>query len=282
MSEELMRRLGVAELPFHIADKRVTDLMDLSEKVAVVAGGGGPNLGQACVNRLAGLGASVAVVDFNGAAAEDVARQAGNKWGVASISKQGDMTKWTDVSDAVKAIADRFGKIDIWVNSVGNPTLAQRFWEFTPEQIDADLDRNLRSTMYCARAVLDVMLPTKSGRIINIASDAGRVAMPYISVYGSAKAGVIGFTRCLAKDLIDTGVTTVAVAPGMNISPPLIEALRQVNIELERSVIAGLDRTMLPRAALAEEVANVVGFLATEAGSYVHATTVSVSGGMSD
>jgi 3-oxoacyl-[acyl-carrier protein] reductase len=228
------------------------------------------------------LGAKVAVIDVVPGSAEKVARQAASQWGVESFSFDGDMTQWGSVSSAVKAIAERFGRIDIWVNNVGNPTRAKRFWEFTAEEIDADLDRNLRSTLYCARAVLDVMLPQKRGRIINIASEAGKTALPFLCVYGASKTGVVGFTRNLAKDLAETGVSAVAVAPGMTVTPPLIDALRQVNAELHSSIMAGLDRTMLPRAALAEEVANMVAFLATEAGAYVNATTVSVSGGMSD
>jgi 3-oxoacyl-[acyl-carrier protein] reductase len=264
-------------------NKRITELMDLRGKVAAVTAGGGPSLGQACVNRLAGLGAAVAVIDIDSEAAQRVAAQVAERWGVRTFAVTADVTRFDDAVRAVAAVNAHFGKIDIWVNNLGIPERGLRFAEESEAVLDRMIAINLKAPIYCARAVLDVMLPQKSGRIINIASESSKRATALSVVYSSCKAGVVGFTRNLALDLKGSGVTTVAVCPGVMLTAEIAEHYRALpEDETPQNLVNGINRVIAGRASLAEEVANMVGFLATDAGAYVQATAVSVGGGLSD
>src|ERR1700692_1057914 len=161
MSQKLLDELGVDRLPIHMRDKSVTQLMALDGKIAVVTAGGGPSLGQAIVHRLAGLGASVVVLDRSPDAAKHVAAAAATRWKVETLSIGADITRWDDVSRAVAAIVERFGHIDIWVNNVGGIARVAPFAEMTCSEIDFDITLNLRGALYCTRQVLDLMLPRR-------------------------------------------------------------------------------------------------------------------------
>jgi len=284
MSPELFRQLNTDALPFDMVDKRITESMDLSGRVAAVTAGGGPSLGQAIVLRLAGLGASVAVIDLDGVAATRVAEEAARKWGVKTFALAADLTDFDEAMRAARAVAEHFGRIDIWVNNLGIPDRTYRFAQGTQQDLDRSIAINLKAPMYGTRAVLDVMLPQRRGRIINIASESSKRATALSVVYSSCKAGVVGFTRNLALDLKGSGVTTVAVCPGVMLTPEIIEKTQALPDDHGgvRNILNGIGRVIAGRASLAEEVANMVGFLATDAGAYVQATAVSVGGGLSD
>jgi 3-oxoacyl-[acyl-carrier protein] reductase len=282
MSPELIEKLNFDALPFDMAGRRVTEIMDLTGRVAAVTAGGGPSLGQACVNRLAGLGAKVAVIDIDGAAAERVAKSAAERWGVDTLPIAGDMTRLEDAQRAVRGAADHFGRIDVWVNNLGIPDRGYRFPHATQDELDRSIAINFLAPVYCSRAVLDVMLPQKRGRIINIASESSKRATAISVIYSSCKAGVVGFTRNLALELKGAGVTTVAVCPGVMLTPEIIEVYKSRTEESAQALLNGINRVIAGRASLAEEVANMVAFLATDAGAYVQATAVSVGGGLSD
>jgi len=282
MSQKLLDELGVDRLPIHIRDKSLTQLMALDGKIAVVTAGGGPSLGQAIVHRLAGLGASVAVLDLSPDAAKHVAEAAAARWNVETLSIGADITRWDDVSRAIAAIVERFGHIDIWVNNVGGIARMAPFAEMTCSEIDFDITLNLRGALYCTRQVLDLMLPQRSGRIINISSEGGKTRNRGLSVYNSCKSGIIGFTRNLAHELKGTGVTAVAVCPGIMLTDEMIRGLGAMPEDNEHPVAESIRHSTAGRASLPEEVANMVAFLATEAGSYIQATAVSVGGGLAD
>lgn len=283
MSVELARKLNLDGLPLDMPGKRITELMDLTGKVAAVTAGGGPSLGQACVNRLAGLGADVAVIDIDGEAARKVAAEAAEKWGVKTFAFTADVTKFEEAQAAVKAINAHFGKIDIWVNNLGLPDRTYLFPQATLADLEQSMAVNFMAPVLCARAVLDVMLPQGRGRIINIASESSKRATAITVMYSSCKAGIVGFTRNLALDLKGTGVSVVAVCPGVMMTAEIADHYRnQPEEETSQGLVNGINRVIAGRASMAEEVANMVGFLATEAGSYVQATAVSVGGGLSD
>jgi 3-oxoacyl-[acyl-carrier protein] reductase len=282
MSEKLLAELGVDRLPHHQKDRRVTELMDLTGKVAVVTAGGGPSLGQAIVHRLAGLGASVAVLDRDGAAAQSVAESAARRWGTPTLPLTIDITNWDQVRQGIDRIVAHFGPIDIWVNNVGGIARMDAFAQLGRDEIDFDVALNLKGAMYCVRNVLDVMLPRKSGRIINIASEGGKTRNRGISVYNSCKSGIIGFTRNLAHELTGSGVSVVCVCPGIMLTDEIIAGLGALPEENEHATSESIKRSTAARASLPEEVANMVAFLASEAGSYVEATAVSVGGGLTD
>ena len=282
MTQKLLDELGVDRLPQHIRSKRVTELMNLDGKVAAVTAGGGPSLGQAIVHALAGLGARVAVIDRDLPAAQKVAADAARRWAVETIPIGADVTNWDDVERAVATVADRFGRIDIWVNNVGGIARMAPFTQLTRDEIDFDVALNLKGALYCARNVLNVMLRQKSGRIINVSSEGGKTRNRGISVYNSCKSGIIGFTRNLAHELKGSGVSTVCVCPGIMLTDDIIRGLAALPEENEHATAESIKHSTIGRASLPEEVATMIAFLATEAGQYVEATAVSVGGGLTD
>jgi len=274
--------IGSSAMPVGLADKRVTESMDLRGRVAVVTGGGGINMGSACVDRLASLGATVVAVDLDGAAAEAAAQSAAAKWQVESSCLAIDMTDYDAVMGAARTVADRHGRLDIWVNNCGKPMSYGAFQKTSPADMRADVETNLMTCLYGAHAALQLMLPQGSGRIINFASVGGSIGRPELAAYSAAKGGVIAFTRSLSFDLRGTGVTVAGVSPGLTIGPPLAEALRNAPPEHLKTIVDAMDRITANRAGLAEEVANMVAFLCTEAGAYVVGSTLPVAGGMAE
>lgn len=282
MSEKLVSALGGDRLPFHQREARVTDLMDLRGVLVAVTAGAGPILGSAIVDRMAGLGASVAVVDVDEAAAQEVADKVASRWDVPTTAIGADATDPAAAVATVAAITERLGPVDVWVNNLGLTLGDRPFWERPIEEIDRVVALNYSATMYCAHAVLPQMLDRNRGRIINIASEGGKSWIRGLTVYNSAKSAVIGFTRNLAHELQGTGVSTVAVCPGIMLTEAVLERMRDLPEGAAGTIPQALSRLSADRGSLPEEVANMVAFLATEAGAYVEATAVSVGGGMTD
>jgi 3-oxoacyl-[acyl-carrier protein] reductase len=257
----------------------------LDGRRVAVTGGGGLGLGQACCHQLASLGAAVAVIDVDGPAAERVAAAIAERWGVDAVAVVGSISSWDEASRAVSDAVQALGGLDVLVNNAGG-LFGRQFGAFSrigESSVRALIDRNLLGTMFCTRAALDVMVPAGSGRIINIASEGGRTGMRDIGLYSACKAGVIAFTRSLAHEVGPLGISTVAVCPGVMMHDGLLALLRKAGAEAAvRSIDEGFRRTTLGRPSLPEEVANMVAFLAGDAGAFVHGTSVSVGGGMGD
>jgi len=287
---KLTKAMNADALPWHQQQKAVTDLMSLKGQVAAVTAGGGPNLGSAICRRLAGLGASIAVIDLDYNAAAQTAKAVSEQWGVKALPYQGDVADAGSVRQFVSKIADDLGGIDIWVNNVGLASLPGRepnlFQELSFEEIDWFVGVDLRGALYCSRAALDYMLPKKCGRIINIASESGKSWAVRRTVYSTCKAGVIGFTRSLSHELAGTGVSVVAVCPGIMLgrnSLNRLEQLDETSTDPAFEVLTNaISKVSAGRASIPEEVANLVAFLATEAGSYIQGTALSAGGGMAD
>jgi NAD(P)-dependent dehydrogenase (short-subunit alcohol dehydrogenase family) len=281
MGEELVRKLGVDKLPIEQRSMAVTELMNLRGKVAAVTAGAGPILGRAIVDRLAGLGADVAVLDVDVEGAEQVAREVAERWKVNAKAFKLDATSPDEIAATINDVESSLGPIDIWVNNLGLTGGQAVFWERSIEQIDWIVQISQMSTLYCSRLILPRMMERKKGRIINIASEGGKTNVHGLNVYNSAKSAIIGFTRNLAHELKNTGVSTVAVCPGIMLTDFVIDRLRQ-DTHVGSAISAGAERLAADRGSLPEEVANMVAFLATDAGAYVQATAVSVGGGLSD
>lgn len=276
-----------SRIPLDSIDKRVTDLLDLTGKKAVVTGGAGLNLGQACVNRLAGLGADVAVLDLPAEVAEQsgtqrwatlpdaesVARAAAEKWGTKVVPVHGDVMSWDGAEAALKECHDALGGIDILVNNAADVATGD-FAAMT----QADIDRSVRGTLvgpvYCSRLALDYMIPQGGGRIVNICSEAGLTAVPMLTLYGSLKAGLATFTRFLGKEVAEHGVYVLGVNAGSMWGPN-----RPVPTDVAETLYAR-SRTAIQRYELPEEVANMVAFLASDAASAMAGTVVDMGGGM--
>ncbi|MEU9888877.1 SDR family oxidoreductase [Sphaerisporangium sp. NPDC051011] len=277
-----------SRIPIASIDQRVSQLMDLTGKKAVVTGGAGLNLGQACVNRLAGMGADVVVVDLARDVAEQsgkqrwasppdaeaVAREASAKWGTRVVAVHGDVMTWEGADAVLKECNDVLGGIDILVNNAADSATGA-FASMT----QADIDRSVRGTLvgplYCSRLVLDYMIPRGGGRIINIGSEAAQTAMPWLTLYGSLKAGLATFTRFLSKEVAQHGVHVLGVNAGSMWGPN-----RPVPTDVAETLYPR-GRTAIQRYELPEEVANMVAFLASDAASAMTGTMVDMGGGMS-
>lgn len=278
---DIFKEAGFDRLPMDIIDKRVTDLLNLKGRKAVVTGAGATGLGRACANRLAGLGADVALVDLDGAGAKRNAEEVEKKWGTKAYGFKGDATNWDDVRRFLRECHEKLGGIDILVNNVGGSGGPRRFVEQKQEQIDATIARTLVSTVYVSHAVLDYMIPQRSGRIINISSGAADAASPLVSVYGACKAGVSNLTKTLSAELADYGIQVMGVAPGYMVNEYIVDRLRnptEDNIGQWEVTVGVAEKSHRRRASLPEEVANVVAFLASDAASYIAGTTVNVVG----
>lgn len=275
-------------IPLASIDRRVTELLDLTGKRAVVTGGAGINLGQACVNRLAGLGADVAVVDLSPEAAKArghmrhpsapdaaaVASGAAEKWGARVVPVHGDVMDWNGAVAMLAECADRLGGIDILVNNAADVVVGD-FANFSPEDIDRSVRGTLVGPIYCSRAVLDHMLPQGSGTIVNIGSEAGGSAMPGLTLYGALKAGLAQFTRFLGKEVGRHGVRVVGVNAGSMWGPG-----RRLTHDTPATLYPR-GRTAIQRYELPEEVANMVAFLASDAASAMAGAMIDMGGGMS-
>lgn len=284
MAQNLLEMLRPDLLPPHEwVEKRVDELLDLRGRRAVVVGGGGKNLGQAIVHRLAGLGASVAVVDLPQAAeaARRVASDAAERWNVPAVAIEADGRDWDGIHDAAQQVVEQLGGLDIWVNSGGSGTSVKYFAETTQSAIDGNISGFVTPTMYGTHAALSVMLPQKRGRVINISSAAGFNAVTGLAAYGAAKAAVIAFTEFVAKEIGPKGVTIAGVAPGSMLGDAQREMLAGIAAEGDDAAMMQqvFAKTSLGRLAYPEEVANAVAFIASDAGAYIHGTTVRVAGG---
>ncbi len=243
----------------------------LEGKVALVTGAS-RGIGRAIALDLAAQGASVTINYVKNADAAEAVKQTISASGQAASIVQADVAIANDVERMVADVLDHFGHIDIVVN---NATLHRgRLVHKLPEHDwDAVIDSCLKGAYHCCRHIVPHMTAQKSGRIINISSTVGLIGWPGDTAYGSAKAGLIGFTRSLAKEVASYGITANVVMPGY-IRTDMTAALTSKNIEHMLSQIP------LGRAGEPEDVAEVVTFLATRA-SYVTGAVYMVDGGMS-
>ena len=247
--------------------------MMLEDTIALVTGGAS-GIGAATARRLAAEGARVAIGDV----AEDGARKlAGELDGLAVAMDVADVAS---VRAAVARIEEQLGGVDVLINNAGTDRFA--FFVNTDEELwDLVLGVNLRGTIAVTHAVLPGMQERRRGTIVNVASEAGRVGSPGSVVYSSAKAGVIGFTKAIARESARYRVRCNAVAPGP-IETPLLNAAPLVLGELgERLKRAMVDSTALGRSGQPDEVAAAIAFLASEEAAYVTGQTLGVSGGLS-
>jgi 2-hydroxycyclohexanecarboxyl-CoA dehydrogenase len=247
--------------------------MKLEDTVALVTGGAS-GIGAATARRLAAEGARVAIGDV----AEDGARELAGELDGFAVAM--DVADTASVRAGVGRIEAELGPVDVLINNAGTDRFA--FFVNTDEELwDLVLGVNLRGTIAVTHAVLGGMQQRRRGAIVNVASEAGRVGSPGSVVYSSAKAGVIGFTKAIARESARYKVRCNAVAPGP-IETPLLNAAPLVLGELgERLKRAMVDSTALGRSGQPEEVAAAIAFLASEEAAYVTGQTLNVSGGLS-
>jgi 3-oxoacyl-[acyl-carrier protein] reductase len=245
--------------------------MRLQGRVALVTGGS-RGIGAAAARALAAAGAAVAVCARNGEAAAATAAAIGAEGGQA-FGMAADVSRAADAERVVVACTERFGRLDILVNNAGitRDGLAMRMKD---EDWSDVLAVNLNGPFYCARAALRSILKQKqSGRIINIGSVVGSMGNAGQANYATSKAGLIGLTRSLAKEVASRGVTVNLVAPGF-IETDMTVSLPEATKEAYRVQIP------LGRFGTAAEVAAAVEFLASDAAAYITGQVLHINGGM--
>ena len=244
----------------------------LANKIAIVTGAS-RGIGRAIALDLAANGAGV-VVNYNSSAesAQDVVQQIEQNGGKA-MAIQANVARFDEAKSLIRAARDAFGRIDILVNNAGT-TRDMLLMMMREEDWDVVLDTNLKSMFNCSKAALRPMMRQKSGgRIINISSIVGIVGQGGQTNYAASKAGIIGFTKALAKEMGPRQITVNAVAPGY--FPTALTA------ELPDDLMEkALDLIPLGRLGEVQEVAYVVTFLASDRASYITGEVIKVDGGL--
>ena len=241
--------------------------MRLEGRKALVTGGAS-GIGAAIARRLAAEGASVAIGDIDTGGAGEVA---------AEISGEAIDLDVTDLGSAQSAL-ERTGAVDILINNAGTDEFGF-FSQTTPEQWEKVIAVNLNGVLNCTYAALPGMQEAGYGRIVNIASEAGRIGSKGSAVYSAAKGGVIAFTKVIAREGARFGINVNGIAPGPIETPLLMGALEfgEIGQKVVDNMKAG---TQLRRLGSPDEVAAAVAFLASDDASYVTGEILGVSGGM--
>lgn len=242
----------------------------LQGQVAIVTGAS-RGIGRSVALALAAEGANVVVNYASSSTAADQVVADITAMGSNAIALQADVSKADQVDALVNAVMEKWGRVDILINNAGitRDTLLLRM---KPEDWQAVIDLNLTGVFLCTRAVSKIMLKQRSGRIVNITSVAGQMGNPGQANYSAAKAGVIGFTKTVAKELASRGVTVNAVAPGF-IATDMTNGLNNTD-EILKFIPLG-------RYGQPEEVAGLVKFLAADpAAAYITGQVMNVDGGM--
>jgi 3-oxoacyl-[acyl-carrier protein] reductase len=240
-------------------------------RVAIVTGGG-RGIGRAVALRLAEEGANLAISYRRDDAAAEEAAQGVRQAGVECELFKGDVSSPKDVEALFKGVSEAFGRVDILVNNAGI-TRDNLMMRMKDEEFDEVLRTNLKGTYLCTRAALRPMIRARWGRIVNVSSVVGLVGNAGQANYAASKAGIIGFTKSVAREVAQRGITVNAVAPGY-VETELTGSLPEnVKDQIRGQVPMG-------RFGEPEEVAQVVVFLAGEAAGYVTGQTIAVDGGM--
>ena len=230
---------------------------DFTGRVALVTGGAS-GIGAATAERLEQAGARVAI--FDRASAD----------GFYSVT--GDMTRSADLDEAVARVAADVGPVDVLVNSAGVPGESLHTVDVGDEEWEHVMAVNASGSFYSSRAVLPGMIERGYGRIVLVASIAGKEGNPMAAAYSASKAAVIALTKSIGKDVADSGVLVNCVAPGV-VETPILDGLSQEHLDYM------VDRIPLGRMGRVDEVANLICFLASEELSFSTGATFDISGG---
>lgn len=241
--------------------------LELAGKVVVITGGAS-GIGLVAARTFAAEGAKLVIGDVNEAALASVAAELG------AIGQRVDVREYAQCMGLIERAVSELGRVDVLVNSAGVGGIPRLFIESAPDDGDWDamLDVNLRGTMYCCRAVAERMIAQRSGRIVNLASEAGKLNEKRIVVYGATKGGVIALTKGLAIELGRFGITVNAVCPGVTRTP----MTSYVTDEMER---AWSRHYPLGRLGRPEDIAPMIAFLASAQASWITGQAISVNGG---
>ena len=246
-------------------------MFELTGKTAVVTGGS-RGIGRAICLELAGQGANIVLNYAGNAAAAEETRAACEALGVRALAVQGDVADPAACNALIDTAIEAFGQVDILVCNAGI-TRDNLLMRMSDEEFQKVIDTNLKGTFHCMRAVIRPMMKKRRGRIISISSVVGLMGNAGQINYAASKAGVIGMTRSLAREVASRGITVNAVAPGF-IRTDMTDVLSD-------AVKEGILRSIpLGKLGEAEDVANTVLFLASDEAAYITGQVLSVDGGM--
>ena len=243
--------------------------IDLKNRVAIITGGA-RGIGYAVAQRLLDSGASVSLWDMDAQALADAAQSLAVHGKVHT--HQLNLTNSAEVDAAAKATDAHFGRLDILINNAGIAGVNKKLWELTPEEWRVVVDVDLNAVFYCCRAVVPFMLAGKYGRIVNTASIAGKEGNPNASHYSAAKAGVIGLTKSIGKELATSGIVVNCITPAVIVTD-ILKQLTQQHIDYMLSKIP------MGRFGKVDEAAALVAWLSSEECSFSTGAVFDLSGG---
>lgn len=248
------------------------------DKTVMVTGGGG-GIGSAVCREFAAEGARVAVVDRDVAAAEHVVRMIGSRAdGVPSVAIDCDITERSSVDSAVAAVESELGPIDVLVNNAGWDLFVP-FLDTSPEDWSRLIDINLVGAMHMHHAVLPSMVERGGGRVVNVSSDAARVGSSGEAVYAACKAGLVAFSKTLAREHARHGITFNVVCPGPT-DTALLATVTDASANPDKLREAFRRAIPLGRLGQPDDLAGAVLFFASDDAGFVTGQVLSVSGGL--
>ena len=250
--------------------------MKLRGKTALVTGGG-RGIGRAIALGLAQEGAQVAVLDILADNAAAVVREI-EATGVKALALTADLTKRAQVDRAIADTLAQFGQIDILVNNAGWDRM-EMFLDSEEETWDKIIAINFKGILYVCKAALPSMVARGQGKVISIASDAGRAGSTGEAVYAGTKGAIIAFSKTLAREMARHKITVNVVCPGLT-ETPLLQGIREQSPKTEKVIEAVTRAIPLGRVGQPEDIAGAVVYLASPAADFVTGQTLSVSGGL--
>ncbi|MBM3934333.1 MAG: SDR family oxidoreductase [SAR202 cluster bacterium] len=239
-------------------------------QVALITGSA-VGIGLAVATRLGSEGANIVMVDYDGAKAQQAAAALGEK-GVDVLVEVGDVGEPAVAASAVRRAVERWGRVDVLVNNAGIAGRSANLWELSVEEMDQVYKTNLRGVFIFHREVIPQMLKRAYGRIVNIASIAGKEGNPKASPYSSTKAGVIGLTKSVGKELAKTGIRVNCVTPAV-IQTDILKQVSKEHLDYMLSKIP------MGRTGDVTEVAALVAWLASPECSFSTGAVFDISGG---
>lgn len=255
--------------------------LQLKGKVAIVTGAG-RGIGKAICLYLAREGAHVVVNDIDAGRAETAAKEV-ERLGVKAIPFQADITRFEEVKRMADSVLGRFGRIDILVNNAGVGDQGKLFTEMELSDWERVIRLCLYGTLHCNRAVVGAMIKQQGGKIVSIVSDAGRIGEPRMTIYSAAKAGIIGHSKALAKELGQYQINVNVVSPGSTETENTLERRAKWAEKdpewAQKRLKNQLKLYPLGRFGQPEDIAHAVAFLASERASYITGEVISVNGG---
>ena len=239
-------------------------------KTAIITGGGS-GFGRETSIKLAQRGANISVVDVSKEQGEETVKLC-KQLGTNAIFIEADVSKVEDVKRYVSQTVEHFGKIDLFFNNAGISGSGVRTLDCSEEEFDAIVNVNLKGAFYGLKYVVNEMLKTGGGSIVNTASLGGIVGMPTLGPYSATKHGIVGLTKTIAGEYGRDNIRINAIAPGTN-ETPMVKAFPPEAIKAMGEAVP------MGRLGQPHEVGNVVAFLLSDEASYIHGAVISIDGG---